>query len=214
MAAVSTRARLHECVGAGIAGRAAIAAANLRPEDVDLVDLYSCFPIAVESYAQALGLSLERELTVTGGMAFAGGPYNNYQLQSTCRMAELLRSGAGRTGLVSCVSGIVTKQGFGLWSREPGTQPFAWSDLTETVAARMQTKTVLEVHEGPATVAGYTVLFDRAAPPKGIVVADIEAGRRTVAVSHDPALVEVMQTREFRGTAVRVLADGSFVASQ
>ena len=213
MVPVAARVELGACPGAGIAGRAALDAAGLEAGAIDLVDLYSCFPVAIETYAEELGLSLERELTLTGGMAFAGGPYNNYVLQSTCRMAELLKSGAGRTGLVSCVSGIVTKQGFGLWSNEPGTQPFAWSDLTDTVAARTQTKPVLEFHEGAGKVAGYTVLFDRAAPPKGIVVADIDAGRRTVAVTQDPALVESMQAREFRGTAVRIQADATFLAA-
>ena len=57
----------------------------------------SCFPLAVELYADALGLAETRDLTVTGGMPLAGGPYNNYVLQATCRAAELIR---GRACLV------------------------------------------------------------------------------------------------------------------
>ncbi len=32
------------------------------------------------------------------------------------KMAELLRADRGSKGLVTCVSGMHTKQGFGLWS--------------------------------------------------------------------------------------------------
>src|SRR4030095_10578818 len=96
MAQVSTRANFAACPGAGVAGRAALDAAELSSSDVDLVDLYTCFPVAVDTSGAQLGLPLTRDLTVTGSMAFAGGPYNNYVLQATCRMGEFLREERGR----------------------------------------------------------------------------------------------------------------------
>ncbi len=213
MVPVSARAELGACPGAGITARAALSAGGLTPEQVDLVDFYSCFPFAVEVYAQESGFSTERDLSLTGGMAFAGGPYNNYALQATCRMAELMSAGAGQTGLVSSVSGIVTKQAFGLWSRAPGPDAYVGIDLSQTVAAHTGTREVLEVFDGPGTVAGHTVLFDKTAPPKGVVVADIEHGRRTVAVTHDLGLVATMQAEEFCGVPVRIHADGHFETS-
>lgn len=116
---VSAGGELRACPGAGIAGRAALAAADLEASAVDLVNLYSCFPLAVEVYAEELWLSPERDLTVTGGVAYAGGPHNNDILQAACRKAELLSAGAGQTSLVSPLSGIVTKQAFGRASRAP-----------------------------------------------------------------------------------------------
>src|SRR5690606_33429505 len=97
---VSARADLARCAGAQLAGRAVLEAGRLQVRDVELVDLYSCFPIAVEMTAHEIGLPLDprRPPTLTGGMSFAGGPFNNYVLQSTCRMAELMRAGQGRTG--------------------------------------------------------------------------------------------------------------------
>ena len=71
---------------------------------------------------------------MTGGMAFAGGPFNNYVLQATCRMAELLREGQGQNGLVSSVSGILTKQGFGTWGRQPAPGGFVFNDVTADTA--------------------------------------------------------------------------------
>ena len=106
------------------------------------MELYSRFPIAVELYAEELGIPVERDWTVTGGMPFAGGPLNNYVLQSSCRMAELLRERPGSSGLVSSVSGYLTKQGFGVWSTEPGPRGFGFADVSAQVAAQMKPLTV------------------------------------------------------------------------
>ncbi len=161
MLPVVAREPLHACPGARIAGQAALHALGVAAEQIDLVDLYSCFPVAVQVYAAALGLPLQRALTVTGGMPFAGGPYNNYVLQATCRAAELMRAGRGRTALVSSVSGVLTKQGFGAWSMTPG-RGFVSADVSNEVARQSPALDVLADYTGPARIAGFTVLHGRA----------------------------------------------------
>ncbi|HYF20757.1 MAG TPA: hypothetical protein VEA40_23020 [Ramlibacter sp.] len=204
MVPVSARARLHECGGARMAGQAALQAAQLRPEQLDLVDLYSCFPIAVETYAEALGLSLDGPLTLTGGMPFAGGPYNNYQFQALARAAQLLREGRGGHALVSCVSGVLTKQGFTLLGTEPPPGGFVQADLTEQVARESQPREVVDSHDGPARVAGYTVLHGRGQPPRGVLLLDTPEGRRALATTQDPGWVERLQQDEWVGRTVPV----------
>lgn len=204
MVAVSARADLAACPGAGITGRAALEAGGLTAEQVDLVELYSCFPLAVETYAAELGLPLSSDLTLTGGMAFAGGPYNNYFLQSTCRAVELLREGKGRNALLSCVSGIVTKQAFALWSIDKPTRPFVHADLTAQVAREMEVREVLEDFSGDATVAGYTVLYGRWQVPKAVLLVDTPDGMRAMATTEDAALIACMQARELVGNKVRI----------
>ncbi len=211
MVAVSARADLAACPGAGITGRAALQAGGLTAEKVDLLDLYSCFPLAVETYAAEMGFLLSRDLTVTGGMAFAGGPYNNYFLQSTCRAAELLREGKGRNALVSCVSGIVTKQAFALWSIDEPTRPFLHADLTAQVAREMEVREVLEDFSGEATVAGYTVLYGRGQLPKGVLLVDTSDGKRAMATTEDAALIAAMEADELVGGGVRI-ADNQLVS--
>lgn len=206
MVALSARERLHECVGARVAGEAALSAAGLRAEELDLVELYSCFPIAVHAYADALGLPLTRPLTVTGGMNFAGGPFNNYQLQSTARAAELLRAGQGRTALVSCVSGILTKQAFGLWSTEPGTG-FVQQDVSEEVARLTGVLPVIDGYTGAGRVAGCTVLHTRDQAPRGLLLVDTPEGQRALATGTHPALLEDLAREEFVGRTVQVKAD-------
>jgi acetyl-CoA C-acetyltransferase len=203
MAQVSTRGNLAACPGAGIAGRAALDAAEVDIADVDLVELYTCFPVAVETYAAELGLPLTRDLTVTGSMAFGGGPYNNYVLQSTCRMAELLREGRGRHGLVSSVSGVLTKQGFGLWSREPGRNGFVLRDVSDEVARTIATKPVIEAASGNALIAGYTVLHERGKPSRGVAIVDADDAR-TVVQTEDSSLVARMESEELCGARVRL----------
>ena len=209
MVQVSRRADIAACPGAGIAGRAALDAAGLSIGDIDLVDLYTCFPVAVETYAAELGLPLTRDLTVTGSMAFAGGPYNNYVIQATCRMAELLREGRGRRGLVSSVSGVLTKQGFGLWSREAARNGFAWRDVSDDVARTIATKEVVESATGDARVAGYTVVHERGKPPRGVAIVDV-GDARAVVQTEDPAIVARMESTELCGATVHVRDDHTF----
>ena len=98
--------------------------------DVARFELYSCFPIAVRVQARELGVAPGRRLTVSGGMAFAGGPLNNFVFQSLVRMVEALRRDRRGAGMVTAVSGMLTKQGVSLWSAMPPTRPFAYDDVT------------------------------------------------------------------------------------
>ena len=207
MVAVSARAELSRCPGAAIAGAAALRTLGREANAIDHIELYSCFPIAVETYAEALGLPLSRALTVTGGMPFAGGPYNNYVLQATARSAELLRATAAGTALVGSVSGILTKQGFGLWSRQPGPGAFHHADVSREVAAAVTTRDVLEHYSGPAVVAGYTVLHGRDQAPRAVALLDTPDAARVMATSDDPALIAAMQVEEWVGRRCRVVDD-------
>lgn len=204
MLPVAARADLTTSCGAEVAGQAALAAGGLAARQLDLVDLYSCFPVAVQQYAQALDLPLTRDLTVTGGMQFAGGPYNNYLLQATCRVAELLREGPSRSALVSCVSGVLTKQAYGLWLREPGPHGFVHADVTDEVAKQVRALEVLEDYSGLATVAGYTVLHGRDQRPRGVALMDTPEGKRALCTSEDAALVSRMQQEEFVNRTLRI----------
>lgn len=184
---------------------------DLRASSVDLVDLYSCFPIAVEMIAQEIGLPLDpaRPPTITGGMSFAGGPFNNYVLQSTCRMAELIRAGHGNTGLVSCVSGVLNKVGFGLWGRNATPVTFQSIDVSAEVAAQSPMVPVVGPCDCGGRVAGYTVVHERDGLSRALILADTDTSARTLAWSTDAALVARLAHEEFCGAAVRLHA-GTF----
>ena len=199
MVTVSARADLASCVGARIAGEAALKAGDLTAAAVDLIELYSCFPIAVETYRAALGIAETRDLTITGGMPFAGGPFNNYVLEATCRAAELLRARGTGTALVSSVSGLLTKQGFGLWSTAAAPRGFVNADVSAAVARETRTVEVLDRFSGEGTIAGCTVMHGRGQVPRGVALVDTAAGQRVVTTTTDAMLVARMQVEEFVG---------------
>jgi hypothetical protein len=58
-----------------------------------------CFPSAVRVQVRELGIDLRRPPTLTGGMAFAGGPLNNFVFQALVTMARVLRADPGSVGL-------------------------------------------------------------------------------------------------------------------
>ncbi len=174
---LTERAEPWRCPGAGQVTRAALGLADLDLDDVDLVDLYSCFPVAVGLQAREIGLDPEhQDLTVTGGMAFAGGPFNHYTLWSTAVMARRLRAEPGRVGLVTAVSGMLTKQGAMVWSSEPG-DGYWHADVTGAVEAATPRVPCVAAIDGPGRVVTYTALPD----DTGWAIVDLADGRRTLA---------------------------------
>ena len=88
---------------------------------IELAEVYSCFPAAVRVQQRELGLDPAGTPTLTGGMTFAGGPFNHFVLQSLVALGRRLRAGrAGRAlGLVTTVSGMLSKPGLAVWSADP-----------------------------------------------------------------------------------------------
>jgi acetyl-CoA C-acetyltransferase len=215
MVPVSARAEVHRSQGFAIAGRAAFASAGVGVDDIAHVDLSSCFPVAVRVQAAELGLSVERPLTVTGGMTFAGGPLNNYVLQSTAKMTRVLRDDPGALGLVTAISGMITKQGVSIWSTNPLAGGYRGVDVSDEVAAATPTVSVVDptsAGERDASVVTYTVLFDERQPARGVVVAslDDDDGTRAIAQSTDPAITNAMTQREWCGQRIRLDGAGGF----
>ena len=121
---MSNRDNLYTSPAVGIAGRATLDAAGLSIDDITHLDLDSCFPVAVQVGADELGIDLDRQLTLTGGLSFAGGPWNNYVMHSIAAMVEALRADPGTNGLVWGNGGYLTKHAFGLYSTEPPADGF------------------------------------------------------------------------------------------
>ncbi|WP_372764191.1 acetyl-CoA acetyltransferase [Litorivivens sp.] len=209
MVNTSQRVDLGGCPGARLAGKKALELAGMTVDDIDLLELYSCFPSAVQIYAREIGISLDQQITVTGGMTFGGGPLNNYVLQSTARMAELLRGQPGKKGYVTSVSGMLTKQGFGVWSTEPNPNGFGFADLTAEARAEAPPLELVKVDAGAGKIVGCTVLFQGDNPWRAVVVVTLPDGKRTVAYSENADLMADAMKEEFVGRTAQ-LKDGVF----
>lgn len=200
MLSVAQRPDISRAVGAEIGARALLDAAGIDAAAIGFSDLYSCFPVAVELFAEALQLAPGTPLTVTGGMPFAGGPLNNYVLQATVKMAQTLRAHPDSCGVVTSVSGLMTKQAYGLWSARPPLAPYQDIDVTDAVAAVCKPVAVLDAFEGEVSVVASTVLLQGMA--RAVVIADTPDRRRVVLYSDDAHIVERLQHEEWCGRRV------------
>ena len=207
---VSNRADLHSSPAIRLAGRAALAGAGVGADDVKHVDLYSCFPSAVQIAARELGLGLDRPLTVTGGMSFAGGPWNNYVMHSIATMAGALRDDAGAFGLCTANGGYVTKHAFGVYSAEPPSSGRFQHAQPQAEVDALARRDLAEQHTGPVTIETYTVMHDRDGQPERALVACLTPdGARTWGTCSDAATMKAMVVDEFVGRAATMQADGA-----
>ena len=182
----------------------ALEIAGATVDDLGPIDLYSCFPVAVQVAAHELGLPAERPLTVTGGMTFAGGPLNSYQLHSTAAMAEVLRAAPGDTALVTAVSGFLTKYGAAVWSAEPPKATWRAEDTTAEVAALGSARPERAADPGEeVTVVGATVEHGRDGSRTLVAVGDLPSGDRTIVRTTDPDAVAAGLDETLVGAALR-----------
>ena len=165
------------------------------------VELYSCFPLAVRVQQRELGLPRDGTPTITGGMAFAGGPFNSFVLQATAAMARRVRERGGH-GLVTTVSGMLTKPGLAVWAAEPGDQVPLVHDFADDALAATETVDVVTGYEGLATIAAYTVTYDGFAPKELVAVVETGDGSRGVVRRTDPELLARATTDDLVGTRV------------
>jgi len=172
--------------GCTAAAHAALEHAGLGVDDVDFFDLYSCFPCAVEWAADGLGLELDdpRPLTVTGGLACAGGPGNNYVTHAIAETVERLRRGDGAVGYLSGLGMSGSKHAACVLSNDPSRIAAAdgQAPQVQPPAAELVGPDVVEAPDGPGRIETYTVAFDRESQPLvSRLIVRLDDGRRTVA---------------------------------
>lgn len=207
---VSERDHLGRSPAIRLAGRAALDLAGVTAADLGHVDLYSCFPSAVEIAARELGLDIERPLTVTGGLSFAGGPWNNYVMHSIATMAGVLRDDPGSVGLVTANGGFITKHAFGVYGTEPPATPFRHAEPQAEVDA-LPRRELCEDPDGEVAIEAWTVMHDReGAPETGILTGLLDDGRRAWGVSTEPGVAKQMVTEDLAGRRARLRPDGAF----
>lgn len=209
---IGQRWEYHRSPAIRIAAARALGLAGLGVDDIDLVDIYSCFPSAVQVAAAEIGLPIgdpARPLTVTGGLTFAGGPWNNYVMHSIATMAEQLVTEPGRRGLVTANGGYLTKHSFGIYSAEPPPAAFRWADVQTEVDAE-PTRHALPDWEGDGTVETWTAPFNRDGNPEKVFVAvRTPEDARTLAVITDPTAAAATVQGDIAGAKIHVDADGT-----
>jgi acetyl-CoA C-acetyltransferase len=192
-----------------VAGRRALDLAGIGPADLRHVDLYSCFPSAVQIAARELGLAETRDLTVTGGLTFAGGPWNNYVTHAVATMTERLRAEPG-VGLCTANGGYLTKHAFGVYASDPPADGFRYLAPQDEIDRQPTVQPAGDV-AGPMTLEAYTVMHDRDSTPEtGIAVMRTSDGRRAWACTTDAADMRELLENDAVGRAVDRSVGGTF----
>ena len=199
----SNRDNFHSSPAIRLAGGKCLELTGSTPDNIDMIDVYSCFPVAVQIACRELGFDMNRPLTVTGGLTFAGGPLNNYVMHSIARMAQLLRDNPGKRGMITANGGYITKHAFGIYSTEAPERPFQHADLQDQVDATLKRDVVIE-HQGAGNVEGYSVMYGPQGVSKAFVAARLDDGRRAWGTSEDRDLLQSMTKEEFCGRQVNL----------
>ena len=163
--------------------------------NLDFIDLYSCFPVAVQQFENVLNLNTKISKTITGAMPFAGGPLNNYMLHATVQALLKLRNQSGNS-LITGVSGMMTKQSFCLWSSEY-QMPFYHVDVTKKAQQLDKPIPISKAKHGNGIVIGYTVLYEGTQPSLGVFYIEDSQGERKVVTSQDKEIISSMREKEW-----------------
>ncbi|MEO1642817.1 MAG: acetyl-CoA acetyltransferase [Pseudomonadota bacterium] len=188
---ISERPKLDGSWAMDVALNRALTQAGKTAADMAAFDLYSCFPCAVFSSMDVLGIDHRTEtrpLTVTGGLPFFGGPGNNYSLHGIVSMAEYLRENPTEYGLVLANGGWMTKEAAGVWSCAPKTH---FEPSLE--AAKAPQKVPITHTPRTGKIGTYTVTHGKDGPASGIIFARTESGERFIAVAAPDALPHLLE---------------------
>ena len=213
---IKDRARFDDSPAMAAAIALALEQAGVEASALGPVDVYSCFPVAVQLAGHALGLPTDgsRPLTVTGGLPYFGGPGNDYSMHAIATMVERLRAEPNAFGLVSALGWYLTKHAVGVYGAAPARRPWQRGDVERVQREIDATPHPLAVAaaEGPAHVETYTVVHDREGRRESaIVVARMLDGRRVFTNTEpDADVLALLEREDVVGAAgsVRTADDG------
>ncbi len=216
---ISNRFSFAETPAIKLGGEMACKLAEKSLQDMSLIDLYSCFPSAVQLGAKSLGLSLDQQLTITGGLSFAGGPWNNYVMHAIATMMIKLRqaSDSSTNGFIWANGGYATKHSFGIYSSTPPKNGFKHGSPQSTIdsLAKRELATpeqAAESNSGKATIEAFTVMHDRDGQPETAIAATLlKDSRRAWATSIDPQVTKTLCSGEWVGQQVTLDPTGTLL---
>lgn len=179
--------------------------AETQVDDIDFFDLYSCFPSAVQIGRDMIGIREDdpRDLTITGGLPYFGGPGNNYVMHSIASMVEKLRANPGKKGMVTGNGWYVTKHSAGIYSTTPNHKPWQRKNppQIQAIVDKDPKPNFIADYEGPGQVETYTILFDRSGEPtQGIIIGRTQNSDRFLAfMERDKSLLNELTQKELIG---------------
>ena len=211
----SERQRLDRSPALAACGEAVLGHVGSGIEQIDHLDIYSCFPSAVGVACRELGIDpfdQGRSPTTTGGLSFAGGPGSNYVTHSIAALCERIASDGGHA-LATAVGWYLTKHGVVALSDRPGTKGWEHFEPQSQADSGRPIEVVAPPGSGTAAVEAYTAICNREGDPE-LGIATFRIGEtRTVAKADDPASLAVLAERDCLGLEAVFTGDGRFALS-
>lgn len=210
---ISRRPDLSASGAIKAAAGCALEMANKSIDDMQHIDIYSCFPIAVLAACDALGIDWKEagktrpELTVTGGLPFFGGPGNNYSMHAIAEIYQRVIDKPGEYGLVCANGGFMTKESAGIYSTDVCDN---WSPADDTAQQKVDAEsreTLSYPYNGTAVIETYSLVYKKGTPAVGFCLARAsDTGERVVAKasSKDSATLQAMIDQEPIGKSITV----------
>lgn len=187
-----------------IAGRRVLELAGTDVDSVAHLDLYSCFPSAVQLALRELDIPIDRQLTVYGGLPFAGGPWSNPVGHALASMVQVLREDPGSLGLVTANGGTLDKHAFGVLSSQPPTDGFRY-ECPQGEIDRQEGRAVDGDHRGAATLETWTVVHERdGSMARAIGACLTPEGARTWAFCEDAEVMARFEREDVVGLDVTI----------
>lgn len=201
---VTSRWAFDESPGMQLSGSRALALAGVHHDDCKLIDLYSCFPVAVQLAQRELGIDPGRDFTITGGLTFAAGPLNCYCILPLTRAVHLLRESPDERAFLTGNGGSFTKHSALVLAGTASTAGFRTDDVHAIVDA-LPTRPSPNGPVADATLETYTVTFDRDMQPERAILACLDdAGSRHWAESTDAATMQDLLSTDCCDRPVRL----------
>ncbi len=202
MIAIQQRPKLYESLGMTYAANSINKMIERLDIKLDAYDLYSCFPAAIKMFTKSMGLDSEIPKTVTGSMPYAGGPLNSFVIHSTVKMIQKIRALEVKYGLITGVSGMMTKQSFCIWGKEY-KEHFIFDDVTERAKLDESPIELSNISEGKGEIIGYTIIEGSENAAKAVLYLDDEKKHRKVVSSMDKNFINLLTEEEWVGKTLR-----------
>ena len=210
---VTARPDLARSAAQDLAVQAALDRAGLGIEDIQHLDVYSCFPIAVTSACESLGIDpiAGRAITLTGGLPFFGGPGNNYSMHAIAEAVARVRAAPSGRAMVIANGGYLSKHSAGIYAASLAGEWRAPDDrdLGQRFAAVPQVP-LAPAATTSATVESYVLSLRKDVPDVAYVAARAGKHRLLARVADgDSATLAALRDREPVGRRIAVSHDGN-----
>ncbi|MFX1366020.1 MAG: hypothetical protein ACFFCE_01475 [Promethearchaeota archaeon] len=183
---ITQRSRLYNSPAIREASKLALNQAGLKLSNIDAFDLYSCFPCMVEIARKEIGIPEDdpRNLTITGGLSFFGGPLSSYSMHAIVTAIEIIQKNPNKKIMVLANGGFNTSESVGIYGRSPPAMAWTRQEF-DAIQQKIESKILpepIEKANGNLTIEAYTIIYDRKGLPEyAIVIGLLESGDRTLA---------------------------------